>query len=177
MPHARPFRRSLAAFALGAALAALPAVAVAHAELVASDPEAGANLDAAPSEVTLTFDDELEADGSSFTVTDHHGDEVGSGTLDLDVPDRNVLAGAVSISEPGVYTVEWTVLGIDGHEITGSFSFGYATDEEIPEAEDGHGHESPDTALHEPARAPLVPIGLGLLAAAALLAVRRFAVR
>ena len=91
--------------------------------------------------------------------------------------DRNVLAGVVSISEPGVYSVEWTVLGIDGHEITGSFSFGYATDEEIPEAEDGHGHESPDTALHEPARAPLVPIGLGLLAAAVLLAVRRFAVR
>lgn len=177
MPHARPIRLPLAAFALGAALAALPAVTVAHAELVSSDPEVGANLDAAPSEVTLTFDDELEPDGSGFTVTDHHGDEVGGGTLDLDVADRNVLAGAVSISEPGVYTVEWTVLGIDGHEITGSFSFGYATDEEIPDGEDGHGHESPDTALHEPARAPLAAIGLGLLTAAALLAVRRFAVR
>ena len=92
-------RLPLAALALGAALAALPAVAVAHAELVSSDPEAGANLDAAPSEVTLTFDDELEPDGSGFTVTDHHDDEVGSGTLDLDVADRNILAGGVSISE------------------------------------------------------------------------------
>jgi methionine-rich copper-binding protein CopC len=172
-----PLRRSLAVLALGAALAAVPAVAVAHAELVSSDPEAGANLETAPSEVTITFDDELGPDGSGFTVTDHHGDEVGSGTLDLDIADRNVLAGAVSISEPGVYTVEWTVVGIDGHEISGSFSFGYATDEEIPDAEDGHSHENPDTALPAPPSAPLVILGLGLLALAALLAIRRVVLR
>jgi methionine-rich copper-binding protein CopC len=172
--------RSLFALAVAGTLAAFPAVASAHAELVSSDPVAGSNLDAAPTEVTLTFDDELEPDGSGFTVTDHHGDEVGSGELDLDVADRNVLSGAVTITEPGVYTVAWTVLGADGHEISGTFSFGYQTDEEIPEGEgDGHGHENPDTAMPAKGGAPGAPtlIGIALLLLAAPLAIRRASVR
>lgn len=156
-------------------LGAVPAVAAAHVELESSSPAAGANLDAAPTEVTLTFDGELDPDGSSFTVVDHHGEEVGGGGVDLDVADRNVLTGPVTIGEPGVYTVEWTVLGVDGHEISGEFSFGYATDEEIPEGEsDGHGHESPDTAMG-PSRtgSPLSGVGLALLGLAAVLGLRR----
>jgi methionine-rich copper-binding protein CopC len=181
MPRHFLLPRSLAALVVAAALAALPAVAMAHAELVSSDPEAGANLDTAPTEVTLTFDDELDPDGSGFTVTDHHGDEVGTGELDLDVADRNVVRGAVSISEPGVYTVEWTILGLDGHEISGSFSFGYQSDEEIPEGEGGeHGHENPDTAMPlalpaSPSFATVAGILLVLLATGA--AIRRSSVR
>lgn len=174
MPHPTRARRLLVAASLAAALGALPAIAVAHVELVSSDPEAGANLDTAPTEVTLTFDGELDPDGTGFTVHDHHGDEVGSGELDLDVADRNVVHGAVTIAEPGVYTVEWTVLGTDGHEITGSFSFGYATDEEIPGGETGgHGHENPDTALPAAGVVPATAVGLVLLLVAGLLAVRR----
>lgn len=45
-------RLSLAAI-LSAALAAIPAVASAHVHLVSTTPEAGANLDEAPSEVTI----------------------------------------------------------------------------------------------------------------------------
>lgn len=174
MPRRTPARRLLVAAALAATLAALPALAVAHVSLVSSDPEAGTNLDTAPSDVTLTFDGELDPDGSSFTVHDHHGDEVGGGEVDLDVADRNVLHGAVTIAEPGVYSVEWTVLGTDGHEITGSFSFGYATDEEIPDGETGgHGHENPDTALPVGSTAPATVLGLVLLLVAGLIAVRR----
>jgi methionine-rich copper-binding protein CopC len=171
-------RRPLAAATAALALAAVPALALGHVELVSSDPHAGENLDAAPSEVTLTFDGELDPDGSGFSVVDHHGDEVGGGEVDLDVADRNVLAGAVMIDEPGVYTVEWTVLGTDGHEITGSFSFGYATDEEIPEgAGGGHGHENPDTALPASGASLLTAAGLLLVLLAGTVAVRRAAVR
>lgn len=183
MPHPRTrptFHRSIAALALATALAALPSVAMAHVELVATDPEAGANLATPPSAVTLTFNDELDPDASSFSVTDHHGNEVGSGGVDLDVADRNVLAGAVAITEPGIYTVSWRVTGIDGHEISGTFSFGYATDEEIPEAEgDGHGHENPDTAMPtaSEAMAPLPLAGMLLLLLAGAVAIRRAVVR
>jgi hypothetical protein len=83
----------------------------------------------------------------------------------------------VSISEPGVYTVEWTVLGADDHEITGSFSFGYATDEEIPEGENGHGHENPDTALPAAGPGTTTLAGLLLVVLAALATVRRVLVR
>jgi len=171
------WRRLLAATTVAVALAAAPALVLGHVELVSSDPEAGTNLPTAPTEVTLTFDGELDPDGSGFTVTDLHGDEVGSGEVDLDVADRNVLAGAVSISEPGVYTVGWTVLGTDGHEIAGSFSFGYDTDDEIPEGEDGHGHENPDTAIPASSASPATLAGLLLILLAGLAAVRRLAVR
>ncbi len=175
--HRNSSLRVPVAAGLALALATVPALALGHVALVSSDPEAGANLDTAPTEVTLTFDGELDPDGSGFTVADHHGDEVGSGELDLDVADRNVVTGPVTIDEPGVYTVEWAVLGTDGHEITGSFSFGYATDEEIPEGEDGHGHENPDTALAVNGTSPLTAAGMLLIMLAGLVAVRRASVR
>lgn len=160
------------AFFAALALGAVPAVAAAHVELESSSPEAGANLDAAPTEVTLTFIGELDPDGSGFTVIDHRGEEVGSGGVDLDVADRNVLSGSVTITEPGVYTVAWDVLGADGHELSGEFSFGYATDEEIPDGDGSHGHESPDTAMARTRSSPLTRVGMLLLALAAVTGLR-----
>jgi methionine-rich copper-binding protein CopC len=144
--------------------------AAAHVDLVSSTPPAGANLEVAPTRVTLTFDGELDPAGSSFTVTDPQGEEVGSGTVDLQVADRNVLDGEVAISEPGVYTVAWSVLGVDGHEIAGSFTFGYAT----------AGAGTPDTAasMVEPAPASALTIaGMLLVVLAGLRLIRSAAVR
>jgi methionine-rich copper-binding protein CopC len=172
-------RRLLAALVASLVLAAVPAVASAHVHLVSTSPESRASLDDAPDEVTLTFDGELDPAASGFTVHGQGGVEVGSGEVDLDVADRNVLRGAVTITEPGVYTVEWTVLGTDGHEITGSFSFGYATDEEIPEGEgDDHGQESPDTAVAASrGLTPVTVMGMLLIALAGVTSVRRAVVR
>lgn len=172
-------RRLLTPLVAGLLMATIPAVATAHVHLVSTSPEAGANLEDAPDEVTLTFDGELDPAGSGFTVNDHHGEEVGSGEFDLAVADRSVLRGAVNITEPGVYTVDWTVLGVDGHEITGSFSFGYASDAEIPDGEgDGHEYESPDTAIATSRGAsPLTATGLLLLMLAAVASLRRAVVR
>ena len=167
-------RPLLASIAIAALLAALPAVVAAHAELESSTPEAGDNLDTAPTEVTLTFDDELNPDGSSFTVVDADGHEVGSGEVDLTVADRNVMTGDVTITDPGVYTVEYTVVGADGHESGGAISFGYNANEAIPEATT---EEPPDTALPQPSL-PLVPlVGWLLVALAGVIGVRRLALR
>src|SRR5215210_4926456 len=81
------------------ALLALPAAAAADVELISSSPEAGANLATAPKEVTITFDDELDPDLSSFKVTHAEGNEMGSGEVDLTIADRNVLSGTVSIAD------------------------------------------------------------------------------
>ena len=160
-----------------AALLALPAVASAHVELISSSPQAGANLDAAPTEVTVTFDDELDPDHSTFTVTDVDGNEVGSGGVDLTVADRNVMRGDVTVSDPGVYTVSYTVAGVDGHEIDGTFSFGYSTDAAIPEPTGGEDDEDPDTALPYGQPSPLPVVGALLLGLAALMGVRRLGLR
>jgi methionine-rich copper-binding protein CopC len=166
-------RTLLAGASIAALLAALPAVAAAHAELESSDPAAGENLDTAPTEVTLTFSEELDPDGSSFTVTDADGHEVGSGEVDLTVADRNVMAGDVTISDPGVYTVEYSVVAADGHESGGTISFGYNADEAIPESTSA---EPPNTALAGPGM-PMAALGWLLVALAAVIGVRRLALR
>jgi copper resistance protein C len=172
----RPARLLLITLAT-AALLAIPAVASAHVELVSSSPEAGDNLDSAPTEVNVTFDDELDPDHSSFTVTDAGGNEVGSGEVDLTVADRNVLRGEVTIADPGVYLVSFTVAGVDGHEIEGTFSFGFNTDEAIPEPTGGEHDEGPDTALPYRQPSPLPVAGALLIALAAVLGVRRLTLR
>jgi methionine-rich copper-binding protein CopC len=172
-------QRLVAAVVAGLMLAALPAVAGAHVHLVSTSPLGGATLDDPPAEVTLTFDGELDPEASGFTVHGPDGEEIGSGEVDLGVADRNIVSGAVTITEPGVYSVDWSVLGTDGHEITGSFSFGYATDEEVPDDEgDGHGPENPDTAMPTGrAPAPLTVAGLLLIALAGVASIRRVIVR
>jgi methionine-rich copper-binding protein CopC len=162
---------------LGAALlSGISVTAVAaHVELITSSPAAGANLPTAPTEVTITFDDELDPDLSSFTVADASSVEVGGGEVDLTVADRNVMTGPVTIAQPGVYTVTYHVAGVDGHELEGSFSFGYQASTTIP---DPTSDERPDTAMREPSRRfGLVLLGALFLAASALIVVRRVVAR
>lgn len=118
-------------------LALLPTLALAHTELTASDPADGSTISDAPDEVVLTFAAEVD-DGASFTVLDPEGAEVGSGGLDLEVADRNVLRGQAEVASGGVYTVVWSVTGTDGHGVEGEVTFTYD-----PE----HEPSTPDTAL------------------------------
>jgi methionine-rich copper-binding protein CopC len=164
---------TLAAMLAGLCLLALPEAALGHVELISSSPAAGANVDTAPCDVTFTFDDELDPDLSSFTVTDADGTQVGSGAIDLTVADRNVMNGSVTVSAPGVYMVRYTVAGVDGHELHGTFSFGFQAVESIP-APTG-GEHGPDTALPAPRNPFSIPVagGLLLLVGAGCLALRR----
>jgi methionine-rich copper-binding protein CopC len=168
-----------AGLALAVALLAVPAAVAAHAELVSSDPAAGAKLDKAPTEVTLTFNNEIDPEGSSFEVTDADGTVVGNGAIDLTVADRNVMRGDVTITDPGVYTVSWTSVALDGDKLTGTFSFGYATDQKVPKATGGEDEVGPDTAMPAPSGsgAPLVAFGIGLVLVSGGLAVRRGVIR
>lgn len=171
------FRRWIAAIA-AVALASLPVAAAAHSDLVSTTPEAGANLDEAATEVVMTFESELQADGSGFVVTDDDGAEVGTGSLDLQVAERNELRGAVEIDEPGVYTVTWTSVAADGFETGGEFAFGYRAEPPAPEEHDDHG-EAPDTAMPVPQQGPdpLVIVGAGLVLVAVLIVARRAVLR
>lgn len=165
-------RRPLAVLLASSTLVALPAMATAHSEIEASEPLAGASLDEPPTEVVITFDAELDP-ASTFTVTDERGEPVGTGGLDLDVAERNVLRGDVDISEPATFTVSWSAVSVDGHRETGAFSFGYRADPTTdPEA--GGGATTPDTALPLTAgQSWLALAGLALVAAAGAMGARR----
>lgn len=168
MRHARS---TLAALAAIFCLLAAPTVVLGHVELTKSSPAAGDNLNTAPNVVSVTFDDELEPNISHFTVVDADGHKVGSGKVDLTVADRSLMNGSVSITDPGVYTVRYTVAGVDGHVLHGTFSFGYQALETIPDP--AGGEEGPDTAMPAPrSKLPLV-VGLILLGTAGALLLRR----
>jgi copper resistance protein C len=164
--------RSLVALLAAAFLIAISAsAAAAHVVLQSSSPAAGANLQAAPSTVTITFDDELDPDLSNFSVTGPGTASVGGGSVDLTIADRNVMTGPVTITEPGVYTVTYNVAGVDGHQLVGSFGFGYRTALAIPSPTHGEG---PDTAMTRPAGngVPVLILAAVVLLAGAIAAKR-----
>lgn len=159
-----PSLRRTVPLVLAGSLTLVPAAVLAHTELASADPADGSTISDAPDEVVLTFEREV-ADGSTFTVTDPSGDEVGAGEVDLEVADRNVLRGAIEVDEPGEYRVSWSVVGEDGHAVEGEVTFTYA-----PQGSP----EPPDTALPGGTDAPpLAAIGVVLLLASACIGARR----
>lgn len=157
--------RRLAALPVALSLAVTPAAVLAHTELESSDPPDGAVLAEAPDEVVVTFTGELEED-AAFTVTDANGTVVGTGSLDLEAPDRNVIRGTVTITEPGDYVVTFTAAAQDGHPAEGEVTFSVE-----PEGE----ATTPDTALPPPAGDGVTLAGIGLALVAVALGRRRVA--
>ena len=165
----------ISALVAGLLMAAWASTVGAHVELISSSPVAGANLSTIPTDVTITFDDELDPDLSHFEVTDSASVQVGSGAVDLTVADRNVMTGPVTIAAPGVYNVSYTVAGVDGHVLKGTFSFGYQATSAIPGPTGGEGA---NTAM-APRGGTLVLVILGsiLVLASGVIAARRIGAR
>ncbi|MGY1807776.1 FixH family protein [Blastococcus sp. SYSU D00669] len=95
--------------------------AAAHAELVSTTPESGAELDAAPEEVTLTFTEGVSVGAGYARVLDADNARVDTGepTVSGDVvtvPLRGDLPD-------GGYLVTYRVISADSHPISGAFSF------------------------------------------------------
>jgi len=114
---------TLAAFlAATSLLAAGPALA--HAKLVASNPAANATLRSGPQSITLTFNERIVPAFSKFTIVmpAHDGMEVPVETMVTS--DRKRIVG--TLPRPlarGLYNVNWTAAGSDGHKMTGRLAF------------------------------------------------------
>ena len=110
-------RRSiLATLALLAALLLALAgawAALAHAELVASDPADGEVLDASPTTIRLAFSENLDPAKSSFRLLGPDGAAIGTGDA--------TAAKAMSLQPPplsdGTYTIKWTSASADDGDI------------------------------------------------------------
>ncbi len=129
---ARPARwRRTSLRGLGPVAALLVALAIvllgvppasAHAELVSTDPEEGAVLEAAPSSVTLTFNEPVRLTSQEVAVYDAEGDPVDSSAAAGDTEVTVELPGAAELAD-GTYVVSWNVLSSDGHPISGALTF------------------------------------------------------
>lgn len=123
----RPRTLLATATALGILLAATTAIAPAsaHDELVSSTPAADAALDPAPSEIVLTYSDNILEVGVEVTVTDADGAEWVADTPAVSGP--TVTVPLQSDMPGGAYTVDWRVVSSDGHPISGTIPFTVTT--------------------------------------------------
>lgn len=95
----------------------------AHAALQRATPAKDAALSASPKEVSLRFNEKLEAAFSAVKVIDGSGHDVSSGKSALDASDPAVLRVAVPLLPAGKYSVQWSVVGHDGHRRKGDYTF------------------------------------------------------
>lgn len=117
----RNFRQMATIFGAAALFAVATTEASAHAELVSAEPAADATV-ATPDKIVLHFGEELEMALSSMDITDNQGHAVA--TTHADAPDDKSLAVTPSAPlAPGLYTVSWTVVGDDSHQVKGNISF------------------------------------------------------
>ncbi|MBI3621820.1 MAG: copper resistance protein CopC [Nitrospirae bacterium] len=95
----------------------------AHAFPDHSEPHVGAEVTSAPSTVRIWFDGRLEPLFSTIHVMDHQGRRVDTGPGGVDPDDPTLLTTAMPPVPPGVYTVAWDVVSVDGHHTEGKFNF------------------------------------------------------
>jgi copper transport protein len=111
---------------LAGALFLAPAAALAHANLVRSEPASSANLDQAPRQVQLWFSEKPEPKLSEIQVFNQQRQQVEAGAAHVAPDDPQSLVESLKPGLPnGVYTVNWrTTSAIDGHVTGGAFAFG-----------------------------------------------------
>lgn len=114
-------RAGLAALTVTAALVALPTTAAAHSELISADPEAGSTLSEVPDQVTLTFNEPVQKQGSTILVK--AGTQVVSDPSTFTVDGTGASVDLEAGEASGAYTVSYRVVSADGHVVRASYSF------------------------------------------------------
>ncbi len=102
----------------------MPAVALAHALLIRSNPPADALLSRSPSRIEMWFTEDLSPGASKAIVWDRYRHVFNEGTGRIAPHDSRELIVPVRHLHPGTYLVLWTsVSAVDGHVLRGSFVF------------------------------------------------------
>ncbi len=105
-------------------------ISSAHVEIVSSFPERFANVNPIPTEVWIEFSGELQTlDGqavNTLEVIDSTGIAVNFG--DPIISGTKISTKVSGQSAPGVFTVNYRVVGDDGHVIEGDYTFNASPD-------------------------------------------------
>lgn len=119
-------RMSAVALGAGAIIAlAVPTGASAHDSLESSTPSEGETLTALPAEFSVTSSEDLLAiegstAGFALRIVDSAGLYYGDGCVTIS---GATLSAASALGDPGEYSLEWQVVGSDGHPVSGEVGF------------------------------------------------------
>lgn len=115
----RPLLAVAAAVAATVLVLAPTSPAAAHAVLLDASPPAGAQLDAPPSAVSVTFDEPVSWDETSLVVIDESGRRVGGAPA----AEGTTLSAPVDSDEDGWFAVSWHIVSADGHPLSGAWTY------------------------------------------------------
>ncbi|GIQ63270.1 hypothetical protein PACILC2_18380 [Paenibacillus cisolokensis] len=102
------------------ACAVLPRTAWGHSALVESSPEANSVVKQPPTEITLTFNTKIEPVSAIVVKRE---DKTSVALAETKVDGKRIVASLEEPLENGRYTVDWSIIGEDGHAIDGAFAF------------------------------------------------------
>jgi methionine-rich copper-binding protein CopC len=121
--RARHRRWRLAALVTAVAfmLVGFAPAASAHSELSSSDPADGSNVDAAPTAVTLVFNQPIEDFQPQIVITGPDGQTYPASAPTID--NATVRSDLGALGPAGAYIVAYRVVSADGHPIQGSITF------------------------------------------------------
>ena len=108
---------------LGVSLLA-PSLLFAHARLTAASPADGAVVNESPETLTLTFNEDVQLLKLTLTGTDEKPVATG-----FKPSSANQTTFSVALPElaKGAYTVNWTIMGDDGHKVEETYTFSLDT--------------------------------------------------
>ncbi|GAB3228536.1 CopD family protein [Glycomyces halotolerans] len=143
--RAAPVLEALLALA-AVLLTLLPASAAqAHASLLGTDPENGAVLDQAPSEVTLRFNETVQPVAEAMRLVDQDGRDH---PVEATATDHDVVVAVPPDLADGQYALSWRVISSDAHPIAGVVAFAVGAGAAAPEPAGRQEHDESDrTAL------------------------------
>lgn len=139
---------------------AAQAPAMAHVDLVGSDPAEGAVLDVAPDRVRLEFEETVEAEFNPIEVYDEEDNRVDLDDARVEPDDPSTLTASLGELSPGeTYMVEYRVTSQDGDPVAEAYSFVLSEEAEV------NAEVAPVEAADSPAEEPEDEgIGFGTLA-------------
>lgn len=120
-----------------ALLAILPLISLqshtasAHAALIDTEPVSGAVLDAAPERVTLSFTEPVDLVDGGYRL---FGGEGVIGTLEAESSGSDVVVMLPDDLPDGSYVVDWRVVSLDSHPISGALPFSIGSPGSAPVA-------------------------------------------
>ncbi|MGE7824214.1 copper resistance CopC family protein [Paenibacillus sp. NPDC093718] len=106
-----------------------PTATWAHSKLETSTPAADSKLKESVQEVSLSFNENIDENLSTLKIKNAQGESVEVAEVKVT---QNTMLGTLAAPLPsGSYTVEWKIVGGDGHPVDGTYAF----EVDAPEAE------------------------------------------